>query len=92
MGLVVAYEAKDEMSAISVRDLLIQHGILASIQSRDRLAGKMDYRYVGWGQVLVNEEDFEAALEQIAGFEGTLGELAELEGLPPGKDDERTKA
>jgi len=88
MGLVVVYEAADEFSALSVRDLLQQNGVPAMIRSEEVSAfGGAITGFNCWGEVLANEEDLEKALELIGGFEGTLGELAELEGLPPGKVD-----
>lgn len=88
MGLVVVYEAVDELSALSVRDLLLQNSIPAVIRSEEVSAfGGAVGGFNCWGEVLVNEENIEKALELIGGFEGTLGELAELEGLPPGKID-----
>lgn len=88
MGLVVVYEAVDELTALSVRDLLLQNGVPAMIRSAEVSAfGGAVGGFNCWGEVLANEENLEKALELIAGFEGTLGELAELEGIPPAKPD-----
>lgn len=89
MGLVAVYEAVDELSALSMRDLLIQNGVPAAIKSKGaifQLLGMVDNNFKAWGEILVEEENVEKALELISGFQGTLGELAELEGLPPGKE------
>lgn len=82
MGTVKIYNASDEFTAVSLRDMLQQAGIPAMIQSNEVPGfGQMFTAgvRVGFGDILVNEEDEEKARELIGGFLGKLGELAELD-------------
>jgi len=84
MALVAVYRADQEFLALTIRDMLRDNGIGAMIK-KDIIAGfNFDIGSTGgiWGEVLVEEEEFNKALELIGAFQGTLGELAEAEPLP----------
>jgi len=87
MALRSAYSAPSEFMALTVRDLLRENGIGAMLKSYEVAGFNIDMHHSGglWGEVLVEEEDLNRALELIAGFRGTLGELAEAE---PGETPE----
>lgn len=79
MALVSVYQAADEFMALTVRDLLQEQGIGAMIR-KDVIAGfNFDMGVSGgsFGEVLVEEDDANHALELIGAFRGTLGELKE---------------
>jgi len=79
VNLISVYDAYEEFLALSVRDMLRENGIGAMIQS-EQLAG-YNFNLINaggaWGRVLVDSGDAAKAMELIAGFQGTLGELAE---------------
>jgi hypothetical protein len=81
MGLIGVYDAYDALTAQSVCDLLRQNGVAAVIDedSLSAIFGSMGLNGKPRYHILIHEEDEERALEMIAGFFGTLGELAELE-------------
>ena len=80
MGLVSIYRASDEFHALTIRDLLLQSGIGAMIRSEEiPMSGGFTILRRPWGEVLVEEADVNKAIELIAGFEGTLGELGEAD-------------
>ncbi|MCB1219809.1 MAG: DUF2007 domain-containing protein [Planctomycetales bacterium] len=74
MAKVSVYWTKSELMAQSVMDLLIENGISCMIQSDQVIEGGPR---VHAGHILVFAEDEGRAREQIGGFLGTLGELAE---------------
>ena len=81
MALIAVYQAEQEFLALTVRDMLRDNGIGAMIK-KDIIAGfNFDIGSTGgiWGEVLVEEENRNRALELIGAFQGTLGELAEAE-------------
>lgn len=81
MGTVAIYNAVDEFTAVSVRDMLQQAGIPAMIKTNQVAGYNLNITWgalVGYGDILVNEKDEERARELVAGFLGTLGELSEL--------------
>lgn len=80
MELVAVYEAPDVLLANSVRDLLLQNGIPAILQSREveQIIGIPVSLSGSFGEVLVEPQDAERAEELIAGFLGTLGMLEEV--------------
>lgn len=70
MALKAVYRAPDELMANSVRDLFEQNGIPAAVHSfqvpaYDGIARMMRPH---WGEVLVEETDFEQARELLEGF------------------------
>ena len=80
MSLKAAYKAGDEFTAISVRDMLLQRGIATMIRKNEiPMYGGLTLINEPWGEVLVEEENLNRAIELTAGFLGTLGELEEAE-------------
>jgi hypothetical protein len=80
MPLRSAYVAPDEFTALTIRDLLVEHGVPALIRSNELLGfGGLTHLARNWGEVLVEERHLSRAIELIAGFRGTLGMLTELE-------------
>jgi hypothetical protein len=80
MKLVVTFKAANEFEALTIRDLLRQHDVPATIRSREfPMLDAASMMYSFWGEVLVHEENLARATELIAGFKGSLGELAEAE-------------
>jgi len=78
MALRSVYCAPDEFHAISVRDLLVQSGIPALIRHNELpMYGGTTFLLRDWGEVLVDEAEYERSLEVVGGFIGTLGELVE---------------
>lgn len=80
MALKVLYKAPDELMANSVRDLLEENGVAAMVRSFQIPAydGIAKMMRPDWGQVLVDDEDWERAKELLDGF------LASAEELPEG--------
>jgi hypothetical protein len=81
MGTVKIHNAVDEFTALSLRDMLLQAGIPAMIRTNQVAGYNLNITWgevVGYGDILVNEEDEERARELIGGFLGKLGELGEL--------------
>ena len=80
MALVSVYRAADEFTALTIRDLLRQSGIGCVLRNEELpMYGGVTLNLRHWGEVMVEEADANKATELIAGFEGTLGELAEAE-------------
>jgi len=80
MPLVAVFTAGSEFQALTVRDLLLQSDIPAMIKSS--IVPGYNFNVIDptlWGKVLVDEENVNRACELIAGFRGTLGELAEAD-------------
>jgi len=91
MGTVAIYNAVDEFTAVSLRDMLQQAGIPAMIKTNQVAGYNLNITWgalVGYGDILVNEEDEERARELIGGFLGTLGELSELDDEDLADDDD----
>jgi hypothetical protein len=80
MELVAVFKAANEFEALTIRDLLRQHDVPATIRSREfPMLDAASMMYYFWGEVLVHEENADKAAELIAGFKGSLGELAEAD-------------
>ena len=82
MDLVPACIVNNEFTAQSLIDLLDQSGIPAMLRRNVIPGYEMTLPSAithGWGEILVRPEDLEQARELIAGFQGSLGELAETE-------------
>ena len=82
MGTVKIHNAKDEFTAVSLRDMLLQAGIPAMIKTNEVAGYNLNITWgdvVGYGDILVHEENEEKARELIGGFLGKLGELAEMD-------------
>jgi hypothetical protein len=73
MALKVVYKAPSELLAYSIRDLLRQNGVPVWLRTFQVSAygGIGQMLYPNWGELLVEELDFERAGELIAGFFGT---------------------
>ncbi|MEO0019811.1 MAG: DUF2007 domain-containing protein [candidate division WOR-3 bacterium] len=80
MALKPVYKAENELMANTIRDLLEQSGIPALIHSFQIPAydGVAQMMRPAWGEVLVQEDDFERAQEVIQGF--LAGETEKGEG------------
>ena len=87
MALKLLYDSGDEFTARALHDLLQQEGIGAMLKT-NIIAG-LDLGLISktnqapW-QVFVEETDHERAIELLGAFMGSLGELAETNGV----DDE----
>jgi len=70
MALRVVYRPADEFSANSIKDLLEQNGIPAMVHSYQIPAydGIAKMMRPSWGEVLVEEAQFEQAEELVQGF------------------------
>jgi len=70
MALRVVYRPADEFSANSIKDLLEQNGIPAMVHSYQIPAydGIARMMRPSWGEVLVEEAQFEQAEELVQGF------------------------
>jgi hypothetical protein len=80
MALTTVYTAQDEFLALSIRDLLAADGIQCLLFSNELPGfGGVTWLDRPWGEVRVEEEDADRALELIGGFLGSLGELTELD-------------
>jgi hypothetical protein len=80
MALKTVYTAHDEFTALSIRDMLAFEGIQSIIRNNELpMFGGMTFLSGPWGEIWVEDEDFERAAELIGGFLGSLGELAEAE-------------
>lgn len=79
MAYATVYSTHSEFLLISVMDLLRQNGIPVFEGGSLGMANLVLPQVHFIGSVQVNPEDEERALELIAGFQGTLGELAEAE-------------
>ncbi len=64
------YLAQDEFSAITIKEMLKGHGIEAMVRRFETtwLDGLPRLMAGGWGEVLVEEKDFDFALEYIEEF------------------------
>ena len=81
MALKKLYEATDEFLGLTMRDILQNEGIPVLLQ-KNEIAG-LQFN-VGksawcWGTLHVDEENYERALELVAAFKGSLGELTEAD-------------
>lgn len=78
---VKVYTAHQEHEAVWIKDLLEQNSIPAVIRHNEvpgyGLVSSLEIS--GWGDVLVHEDNAERAMELVAAFRWTLGELVELE-------------
>ncbi len=79
MANITVYSSFDELQLRSIRDLLLQNGIGAMLHGSFGTQNLVLPQVMSEGEILIDEKDAERALELISGFEGTLGELAELE-------------
>ena len=77
--LVKVYDLHDEFTAVSLKDLLEQNGIPSMVRKNEVPGFGFAFDHRTWAELLVNEQDAEKALELIAGFMGSLGELAEAD-------------
>jgi len=70
MALRVVFRPADEFSANSIKDLLEQNGIPAMVHSYQIPAydGIAKMMRPSWGEVLVEESQFEQAEELVQGF------------------------
>jgi hypothetical protein len=79
MAYVTVYTSSSILLLNSVRDLLAEDGIPVLADGNLNVSNMILPQLASSGSIQVNPEDAERALELIAGFEGTLGELAELD-------------
>ena len=75
LDLVAVYRAKNELMANTIRDLLLQDGIGATLQAFRIMNDPENARtnvygnsFGAWGEVIVNREHANAAIELIQGF------------------------
>ncbi len=70
MALAVVYRPADEFMAQSLKDLLEQNGIPAMVHSYQIPAydGIAQMMRPAWGEVLVEEDNLQAAKELVEGF------------------------
>jgi hypothetical protein len=93
VSLKILYKPDNELLAIRIRDLLEQEGIESILHSYqmpwyDGLAKMMRPE---WGEVLVQEDDFERAREVLTDLLETLKSEAEPEGEMPSEETEEEK-
>jgi hypothetical protein len=79
MAYATVYTSSDPFLLQSVLDLLREDGIPVLADGNLGVANLVLPQIASTGSIQVNAEDAERALELIAGFQGSLGELAELE-------------
>jgi hypothetical protein len=79
MAYATVYTSNSEFMLLSVLDLLREEGIPVFADGNLGVINLVLPQITSTGSIQVNAEDAERALELIAGFQGTLGELAEAE-------------
>ncbi len=79
MANITVYSSFDELQLRSILDLLLQNGVPAMLTGNLGTVNIILPQVTSEGEIVIDEADAERALELISGFEGTLGELAELE-------------